>query len=304
VEIGRAVHGELRNGERVIDDPIVAWIAEDIADVNMHGGPWVVKAVCDLARRSGFEIADAPHFPLADGAVDAEDALEQEILTHLPLATTELAIRVLLDQRRAWRRNFRRLLNAKRILRDRSLWWLLHPPRVAIVGAANVGKSTLANQLFAQERSITADVPGTTRDWVGETANIDGLAVTLIDTPGVRVTPDEIERAAIDKSQAVVGQADLVIVVLDATRMEDAEQQTLLASQPHSIVVLNKVDRAKPPTRDLCAISTVATSGAGVPTLRREIRRLFGCLSVHLGRPRWWTNRQCTMLTEQHLPTL
>ena len=60
---------------------------------------------------------------------------------------------------------------------------------VAIVGPPNVGKSTLANRLFGQARSITADQPGTTRDWVGGVADIVGLAVTLVDTPGVPPHP-------------------------------------------------------------------------------------------------------------------
>ena len=97
------------------------------------------------------------------------------------------------------------------ILADRSLWWLLHPPRVAIVGRPNVGKSTLANQLFARERSITADLPGTTRDWVGELADVNGLAVMLVDTPGLRDAADPIERAAIAGARGQIAAADLVV---------------------------------------------------------------------------------------------
>ena len=135
-------------------------------------------------------------------AVDGAMTLEREMLAALPLARTDLGVRTLLAQRRHGAEAMSTLYAAAigRILADRSLDHLLHPPRVAIVGAPNVGKSTLANQLFAQERSITADLPGTTRDWVGEIANIDGLAVTLVDTPGVRDTADAIEREAIDRS--------------------------------------------------------------------------------------------------------
>ena len=106
------------------------------------------------------------------------DPLEQEVLMSLPLARTELTLRMLLAQPAAWDRLIARppaKAETENILADRALHWLLHPPRVAIVGAANVGKSTLANQLFGQQRSITVDLPGTTRDWVGETANLDGL---------------------------------------------------------------------------------------------------------------------------------
>ena len=174
---GRCVHGELTDAGNVIDDPVVV-LSEDgrLADVNLHGGPWVVQSALELARRGGFEIIATPGLPLPADAVDAEGELEREVLTHLPMARTELAVRVLLAQVEAWGR-LDPATDARRVLEDYSLWWLLHPPRVAIVGAANVGKSTLANQLFAQERSVTADLPGTTRDWVGEMADVNGLAV-------------------------------------------------------------------------------------------------------------------------------
>ena len=153
---------------------------------------------------------------------------------------------------RFWRRKMRGGNSSERssypateidaILNDRSLHWLLHPPRVAIVGAANVGKSTLANRLFAQERSITADIPGTTRDWVGEMANLDGLAVQLVDTPGIRQTEDAIEREAIQRSEPQIRRADLVILVLDASRPLAADQAPLLDRFPDSLRVINKVD--------------------------------------------------------------
>jgi tRNA modification GTPase len=180
-------------------------------------------------------------------------------------------------------------------LADRSLIHLLHPPRVAIVGAANVGKSTLANQLFAQERSITADLPGTTRDWVGEIANLDGLAVMLVDTPGVRPTDDAIERAAIERSGRVVGQADLVLLVLDATRPLEPEQGPLLRIYPDSIQVVNKTDQQT--ASDWSGIRTVATTGQGVDELRAAIRRRFlGDEPFDPTRPRWWTERQRAIL--------
>jgi hypothetical protein len=174
---GRCVHGEIRDGEMVLDDGVMVRGA-DFVDLNVHGGVWVAKSVLDLAQRAGFEVVED-----ALEMMDGGTILEQEVMAALPLAGTELAIKVLLAQPEAWK-------TSTPDLADRSLWWLLHPPRVAIVGVANVGKSTLANQLFAQARSITADFPGTTRDWVGEMANLDGLMVMLVDTPGLRETSD------------------------------------------------------------------------------------------------------------------
>ena len=86
---------------------------------------------------------------------------------------------MLLNQPAAWRKG----IDPAAMLKDMTLWRLLHPPKIAIVGEPNVGESTLANRLFGQQRSITADVPGTTRDWVGEMADIGGLAAMLIEYP-------------------------------------------------------------------------------------------------------------------------
>src|SRR5262245_5147215 len=215
----KPTRGILRSGTDIIDDPVVVLSSDgNIADINLHGGAWVVKATLELARQEGFEVVTDSAGVAGIAAIDAECELEREVISYLPMATTRLAISSLLAQEDAWRdlkAHPPDVQVVQQLLADRRLHWLLHPPRVAIVGAENVGKSTLANQLFAQERSITADVPGTTRDWVGELANIDGLVVTLIDTPGVRHTSDEIERQAIDRAVARTREADLVMILLD-----------------------------------------------------------------------------------------
>jgi small GTP-binding protein len=283
----------LTDAGNVIDDPVVV-LSEDgrRADLNLHGGPWVVQSALELARRGGFEIIATPGLPLPADAVDAEGELEREVLTHLPMARTELAVRVLLAQVQAWSR-IDCATDPRRVLEDHSLWWLLHPPRVAIVGAANVGKSTLANQLFAQERSVTADLPGTTRDWVGEMADVNALAVLLVDTPGLRPTDDAIERDAMELAGGEIRRADLVVLVLDASRPLEPEQAGLLGTYPDAMVVLNKCDvgvKWELPGR--ASLETVATTGEGVDALRAAIAARFGCDAVEVDRPRWWTERQ------------
>jgi small GTP-binding protein len=287
----RAVHGELRDGETLIDDPVVVLSQDGLfADINLHGGPWVVEAMLRLAERNGFvRVASTPPLPLI--SVDADSVIEQEILQYLPLAKTELALRVLLSQREAWK-GFDKLAASlvNDLVNDRSLHFLLHPPTVAIVGIPNAGKSTLANQLFAQERSITADLPGTTRDWVGEMANIDGLAVRLIDTPGVRETNDFIEREAIARSLAVIASSELVIVLLDVTQAMEP-QRMLLDRYPGALVLANKIDRDRS-WNEMPAILIAANTGEGLDEVRSEIKRFFGCEEMNLQQPRCWTERQ------------
>lgn len=295
--LGRCVYGTIGDGIRQIDDAVVVLVDDSTADLNLHGGTWVVRSVLELARRAGFQVIDQPTLPLRCDAVDAASTLEAEVLAHLPIARTELGVRVLLAQEPAWDRLRSRPISTgelRQVLADRALDCLLYPRKVAIVGAANVGKSTLANQLFARERSITADVPGTTRDWVGEIANIDGLPIMLLDTPGLRETEDPIEAEAIRQSAREIIRADAAILVLDASRPLEPEQNPLLDQFPDAIRVLNKVDRSLGGDVDrIAAIRTIATIGEGVEALRRQIRvSLCGEESIEIQRPRCWTDRQ------------
>lgn len=293
---GRPTHGELRQADLVIDDPVVVLAPDGSwADINVHGGPWIVQKTLDLAKQYGFTLI-AGDVPLPETALDAETPIEREMLAWLPAARTELALRVLLNQPAAWEAMMKsptRREEQSRMLTDPTLVNLLRLPRVALVGVPNAGKSTLANCLFAQERSIVADMPGTTRDWVGEIANIDGLSVMLIDTPGRRETSDHIERQAIGISVQQAAQAALVVLVLDASQPFEPAQSELIQTYPQAIVVLNKSDLNCPWQGRLPEyVATVASLGAAVDVLRDRIRQRFGCLGVDVGRAYCWTDAQ------------
>lgn len=295
--IGRCVHGLLTDSARhTLDDPIVLLISPCCADLNLHGGSWVVRSVIELLKANGFEIlSTCATDPLPREALDSEEIIEQEVEAYLPLARTELAIRTLLAQPAAWQKlqDDPNPDAVRRVINDPALLYLLHPPRVAIVGLPNVGKSTLANQLFAQDRSIVADLPGTTRDWVGELANIDGLPVLLVDTPGLHDTPDPIERVAIQRSANQIQQASLILFVLDATRPFEGPQIQLLSQFPQAMVVINKVDAAMATgMMEQKGIRISATTGEGLAQLRLAICRHFNCHQLDPAVPRWWTSRQ------------
>jgi tRNA modification GTPase len=159
---------------------------------------------------------------------------------------------------------------------------------LAIVGRPNVGKSSLFNRLVERERAIVTATPGTTRDLVTETVALGGIPVRLVDTAGIRQALDEAESIGIRKSMEALADADLVLVVLDASEARTKEDDELLAHAEHraAIVVENKHDlkagSTKIPTQSKRGlewgthISTSALTGEGIRQLREEILKHVG----------------------------
>lgn len=118
---------------------------------------------------------------------------------------------------------------------------------VAIVGKPNVGKSSLLNAFLRENRSIVTSVPGTTRDTVEEQAQIRGFTIRFIDTAGIHESTDEVESIGIERSKEALLKADLLLVVLDASKpLDDEDNQILYESKDiPRIIVLNKTDLGK-----------------------------------------------------------
>ena len=144
---------------------------------------------------------------------------------------------------------------------------------LAIVGRPNVGKSSLFNRLVERERAIVTATPGTTRDLVTETVAIGGIPIRLVDTAGIRHALDEAESIGIRKSMEALADADLVLVVLDASEERSQEDQELLAQAEHrpAIVIANKIDLREAIAAPASAIATSAVTGEGIADLRSEI---------------------------------
>ena len=128
--------------------------------------------------------------------------------------------------------------------------WGGNETRVAIMGPPNAGKSTLANALLGRAVSITSEQAGTTRDWVDAQAVLvagDGalavhVPVVLVDTAGVRNTPDELERESIRRAHHQAAAADVLVLLLDGTRAVSAEETELLERYDRAVVAVNKMD--------------------------------------------------------------
>jgi len=152
--------------------------------------------------------------------------------------------------------------------------------RVAIAGRPNAGKSSLLNVLTGKERAIVTAIAGTTRDYIVEELNLDGVPVHFIDTAGLRETEDEIEKEGIRRSRNEIHLSDLVLHVLDASlpaeELQDIEQE--LSGIPEDTVVIrvwNKIDKSGVPSnfnQDTRSLSVSCKTGAGIDELLQFIR--------------------------------
>ncbi|HEX6017051.1 MAG TPA: tRNA uridine-5-carboxymethylaminomethyl(34) synthesis GTPase MnmE [Burkholderiaceae bacterium] len=159
---------------------------------------------------------------------------------------------------------------------------------VVLAGQPNVGKSSLLNALAGAELAIVTPIPGTTRDKVGQTIQIHGVPVHVVDTAGLRspdAVLDEVERIGIERSWAEIGRADAVLVLHDLTRMQTPEyqraqtaieEQLLASTRAPRLQVLNKCDLAPPsmPSKETIVLS--ALTGEGLDALRSALLEMAG----------------------------
>ncbi len=151
-----------------------------------------------------------------------------------------------------------------------------------IVGRPNAGKSSLLNALAATDRAIVTPVPGTTRDLLREHIDVDGVALTLVDTAGLRDSADAIEQEGMRRARAELARADVALLVTDAAHAQ--ADRALLPELPTGCSVLtlcNKIDldgvaARREQTADGVTLYLSARTGAGLDLLRAELRQLAG----------------------------
>ncbi len=286
---------------------------EDVVEIGCHGGMAATRAVLDAALAAGARLAERGEFTqraFQNGRISLDQA---QAVLDIVRAQTPLGLEAAVD--RLGGRFASAIADLRRDLeavvadleveidfpdldvavdgllpRLRSLAARIDELRargeqgrivregltVAILGRPNVGKSTLLNAFLAEERSIVAPTPGTTRDTVEEVASIGGVPVRLIDTAGLRPPTDEVEAEGVRRAEAAARRADLVILVLDRAAPLEDEDRALLSrdwSVPR-IVVRNKCDlddRLGPMDE---ALDVSAREGAGLDALRHRILSL------------------------------
>lgn len=155
-----------------------------------------------------------------------------------------------------------------------------------ICGAPNVGKSSLLNALSGRDRAIVSELAGTTRDTIEEAIHVGGFALRLIDTAGMRESEDVIEREGISRTRRALGEADLIIEVVDASRAPD-DQERVAIDVPAAarILVLNKVDLGEDPAWARAGdVRISCTAETGIHKLAGLVERVIGAGRADFGR--------------------
>ncbi len=294
-----------------------SYTGEHVVEISAHGSPVVLRQIVEQSMHGGARLAEPGEFTLRAFRNGRVDLVQAEAVADLIDAVTPLQARAAFDQLEGTLTerigaidaelfdliarleasldfsdegyHFVQAGEAGAALRsiESQLASLLcearrgrlirEGARVAIAGKPNVGKSSLFNALLRAGRAIVTPIPGTTRDLVTESADIDGLRLELIDTAGVRETVDEVEIEGVARARRAWSTADLVLVVLDVSRPLDSADFDLLVEtgQKRRLVIANKSDLpAAWASADLPDASAVVSSetGDGLAGLRREIR--------------------------------
>ena len=297
-----------------------SYTTDDVIEISAHGSPVVLRHIVELALAAGARLAEPGEFTMRaflNGRIDltqaeaVRDLIDSQTLYQAKVAAQQLdgalsrrlqptkqklveLIAVLeagidfaeddvsvLPSTQILERIAAIRVSLQELARSFSYGKIVHEGlTLAIVGRPNVGKSSLFNHLVERERAIVTATPGTTRDLVTETVSLGGIPIRLVDTAGIRRALDEAESIGIRKSREALADADLVLVVVDASQPISPEDTTLLSQveQRAAIVVRNKADLAPASTSpsgngNKPTIQTSAVTGQGIPELRDSILR-------------------------------
>lgn len=262
------------------------YTCENVVEINCHGGHLISEKVLELVLKNGARHAEQGEFTkraFMNGRIDLSQA---EAVMDIIHGKTEKSISLSLEQLRGDLRDkiasFKKALldvtahvnvvldypeegiddplpsnlrenlenvyaEADRLISSYDKGKKIKEGiKTVIAGKPNVGKSTLLNSLLKEERAIVTHIPGTTRDVIEEIINIKGIPLVLTDTAGIRKTEDIVENIGVEKSKKFIENADLVLLVLDASReLESEDREVIEEIQNHNkktIVLLNKID--------------------------------------------------------------
>ena len=305
---------------------------DDVVEISAHGSPVVLQAIVRAAMEAGARLAQPGEFTLRAFLNGKLDLIQAEAVADLIDAVTPLQARAAFDQLEGTltsrieeieaalfdliarleasldfpEEGYHFVERAKageemshltrlidQLLGDAERGRIVREgAQIAIVGTPNVGKSSLFNALVNANRAIVTPIPGTTRDLLTERADIGGIAVSLVDTAGIRESSDVVEQEGVARARRAMTVADLTMLVLDRSRPLEATDLALMAlvvgPRTRSVVVHNKVDLPaawSSATLTSDAVEVSAVTGQGLDTLASEISNALGLSDVRRDEP-------------------
>ncbi len=264
-----------------------SYTGENIVEISCHGSMFVQQKILQLIINQGVRLAKAGEFTLRSFLNGKMDLSQAEAVADIIAANSESMHKTALSQMRGGFTNEIKILRTQLldfislieleldfseedvefVNRKQLKTLLLDIQRViskllnsfaagnvikngiptAIIGDANVGKSTLLNALLNEEKAIVSDIAGTTRDAIEDSISLEGLTFRFIDTAGLRETNDKIENLGIQKTLQNIEKARIILYLLDATNFENGKQKLLPLLEQYFdkkwIIVVNKIDK-------------------------------------------------------------
>lgn len=323
-EPGRIFVGQIADGGELVDQVVIGCEGPDRFAIHCHGNPLLVESVMELFARSGAEPVSAETLLRSNAAAEETTMIAAEAKIERLKAVTMEGFCLISNQIAGglsrWatdtldrgeavsipdiQEQCRQILANSRIVRR-----IVSGSRAAIVGPPNSGKSTLFNRLCGADKSIVADIGGTTRDWVSAIWRVPSLRIELFDTAGLEETlaaADPLQAASQQRTREIVREAAVLIAVLDGTRPPGHFSLPTTEGQA-VIVAINKSDL--PQSLDANNLPFVFTervtlsaqTGQGVEALTAALRRATGIDGFDLSCPVCFTPRQfeCVMKLSQ-----
>jgi len=301
-----------------------SYTGESVLELQGHGGPAVLALVLKRCLDLGARLAEPGEFTKRAFLNDKIDLAQAEAVADLISATTAAGVRAATrslvgEFSRAVHAMLDRLVELRIFIeatldfpeedvefvraanvaekieclrqdledllgRSRHGLLLLEGLEVVLIGQPNVGKSSLLNQLVGEDRAIVTAVPGTTRDAVRSSVEVEGIPLHIIDTAGLRETSDSVEQIGIARAWAEIERADLALLVTDARAPQHAGDTAIVARLHPTLprlVVRNKIDLAGVEARrtavdGIAEIWLSAKTGRGVDLLRQAILEVAG----------------------------